>query len=250
MSFLRLPGELRNTIYEFILLHPEPIDPCFDCDSQVFVGLFRASKTVHREASLIFYGRNRFDFGGCDPEKLASFLRQIGPRNAGSIRHIVIDFPEFRYLDPGDIALDEESIRTLRNISSSCTSLGTLTTSLHSTHSMECRLDNLEHHKLATEALHLVDTQLRAIPSLPEIILEVSEDAPSDHLRNNMESYGWILSKKVFMEEEYPDRGLSDYGSDDYHHGYDYGVYDGNDSYDDDDYDIDNDSDFWRRAAD
>jgi hypothetical protein len=109
---------------------------------------------------------------------------------------------------------------------------------------MESRLDNLDHHSVATEALNLVSTHFRAIPSLPEIILEVYEDGPSGYLRSQMESYGWILSKHTFVEEEQWDSRFSDFGFDDY--GYD----NDNNSYDDDDYDIDNDSDFWRRAAD
>ncbi|CVL08903.1 uncharacterized protein FMAN_16264 [Fusarium mangiferae] len=244
VSFLSLPGELRNTIYEIILLQSEPIDPWLRYGLQVTTELFYVSKTVHREASLLFYSQNRFDFGGRDPEKLASFLKQIGPRNANSIQHIVIDFPEFLYLDPGDVTIEEESLSILGSIVSSCTGLITLRTSLYSTSSMELRLDNLDHYNLATEALHLVDTHFRAMPSLLEIILEVYEDGPSDCLRKRMESYGWILSKNTAEEEEFWDSRFSDldFGFDFDGYGYDYD--------DDDDYDIDNDSDFWRRAAD
>ncbi|SPJ74501.1 uncharacterized protein FTOL_04232 [Fusarium torulosum] len=201
-SFLCLPGELRNAIYEIILLQSEPIDPWLGCGSQVPAGLFRVSKTVHREATLLFYSQNRFDFARCDPEELASFLRQIGTRNASSIRHIIIDFPKFLYLDPGDVTIDGKSVSILGNILSSCTGLSTLRTSLYSTSNMEFRLDNLEHYGVATEALHLVNTHFKAIPSLAKIVLEVYEDGPSDYLRRRMESYGWILSKNTFVEEE------------------------------------------------
>ncbi|KAF5643416.1 Benzoylformate decarboxylase [Fusarium tjaetaba] len=246
VSFFGLSGELRNAIYKIILLQSEPVDPWLRCGLQVLTGLFRVSKTVHHEASLLFYSQNCFDFAGRDPETIASFLRQIGTRNASSIRHIIIDFPEFIHLDPGDITIDEESVEILGNILSSCTSLSTLRTSLHSTWNMEVRLDNLDHDSIATEALHLVNTHFRAIPSLPEIILEVYEDGTRDSLRRKMKSCGWVLSENPNEEEEYWDRRLSDIDSDDYGYGYD----DDNNSYDDDDYDIDNDSDFWRRAAD
>lgn len=109
---------------------------------------------------------------------------------------------------------------------------------------MELQLDNLDYYNAATEVLTLVDTRFRTISSLQEIILEVYEDGPSDHLRKRMESYGWTLSTTVYVEEEDWDRRLSDVDSDDY-------SYDHDNSGDDyDDYDIDNDSDFWRRAAD
>jgi hypothetical protein len=246
VSFLSLPGELRNTIYEIVLMQSELIDPWLRYGLQVPTGLFCVSKIVHREASLLFYSQNRFDFTGRDPEKLASFLQQIGPRNANSIQHIVIDFPEFLYLDPGDVTMEEKSLSILGSIMSSCAGLITLRTSLYSTSNMELRLDNLDHYSLATEALDLVDTHFRAMPSLPEIILEVYEDGPSDCLRKRMESHGWILSKNAVAEEECWDSRLSDFNSDDYGYGYGYGY----DYDDDDDYDIDNDSDFWRRAAD
>ncbi|KPA37432.1 hypothetical protein FLAG1_09755 [Fusarium langsethiae] len=246
VSFLCLPGELRNTIYEIVLLQSDLVDPWSRWGPQISTGLFRVTKTVHREASLLFYSQNRFDFVGCDTEKLSSFLRQIGTRNASSIRHIVIDFPEFLYLDPGDVTIEEESVSILGNILSSCTGLSTLRTALDSTSNMELRLDNLDHFKVATEALYLVNTHFRAIPSLTEIVLEVYEDGPSDCLRRRMESHGWVLSKNAFVEEEHWDIGLSDVDSDDYGYGYGYD----NNSYGDDEYDIDNDSDFWRRAAD
>ncbi|KAH7001023.1 hypothetical protein EDB80DRAFT_721339 [Ilyonectria destructans] len=202
-SFLCLPSELRNTIYELILLRSEPIDPWAWYDLQeLTTGLLRASKAVHGEASSLFYSQNRFDFTGVDPEKLAWFLEQIGSHNAGCIRHIVIDFPEFLYPDPGDITIDESSVSILASIQSGCANLSTLTTSLYSTNAMELQLDNLDDYNAATEVLTLVDTRFRAISSLQEIILEVYEDGPSDHLRRRMESYGWTLSTTVYVEEE------------------------------------------------
>lgn len=194
----------------------------------------------------MFYSQNRFDFTGAIPEALASFLEQIGSHSAGCIRHILIDFPEFLYLDPGDVALEESSVNILVSIQSGCANLSTVTTSLNSTNAMECQLDNLEHPNIATEALKLVDAQFRAISSLKEIVLEVYEDGPGDHLRKVMESYGWTLDRTVgyYVDDDDWARSASDIDFDD--DDYDYR---GGDS-DYDDYDIDNDSDFWRRAAD
>ena len=98
---------------------------------------------------------------------------------------------------------------------------------------------------LVTEALKLVDIHFRVISSLQEIIVEVYEDGPSDHIRRKMESHGWTISIAEYVEEEDLDRNFSDFEDDDY--GYDSG---GDDGDDDDNYDIDNDSDFWRRVAD
>ncbi|KAK3366490.1 hypothetical protein B0H63DRAFT_442850 [Podospora didyma] len=157
-SFLTLPSELRNGIYELILLHHEPI--------KCAPGLLRANNFIHGEASPLFYGQNRFSFIRTTPEEIASFLNQIGSRNTGYIRHILIDFPEFLYLDPGDITHEEDSVDILANIWNWCTNLSTLTTSLYSTNAMEARLGNLEHNTVSNEALKLVDNHFRAISSL------------------------------------------------------------------------------------
>ena len=227
-------------------MHQEPITPWDDYNRQqkLTPGLLRANKAVHGEASSLFYGQKCFDFAEAIPDEVVSFLEQIGSNNAGYIRHIIIDFPKFLYLDPDDVTLEEGSVGILANIQGRCSNLSTLTTSLYSTNAMEHRLDNLDNHKVATEALKLVYAHFRAISSLQEIILEVYEDGPSDHIRRKMESHGWTITTTEDVEEDDFDRGFSDFE-------YDYDGY-GHDSDDDDydEYDIDNDSDFWRRAAD
>ncbi|KAI4199390.1 MAG: hypothetical protein LQ348_001890 [Seirophora lacunosa] len=241
-NFFGLPREIRDQIYELVLLHQEPIDPWVDYNrpQKLNPELLRANMTVHREAGSTFYGQNRFDFTMGTPEDVASFLGQTGRNNANYIRHIHIDFSKFHHLDAGNVTLEDASVGILANIQSSCTNLSTLTTSRYSTFAMELRLDALDSPEVATEALKLADTHFRAFPSLHEIIVEVYEDGPSDHIRRETESHGWTISTTEYVEEEDFDRSFSDFGSDDY----------GSDSGDDDDYDIDNDSDFWRRARD
>lgn len=239
-SFLSLPGEVRNGIYELVLLDQNPIDPWFGYDRQqkYTLGLFRASKVVHDEASSLFYSQNRFDFTSASSEKVVSFLGQIGSNNAGHIRHVLIDFPGFLSLDPGDVTLEEDSISILANIQRSCANLNSLTTPPESTHAMEFRLGLLGNHGVTTEALKVVDTRFRAISSLEDIIIEVYDDTSNDYTRGIMTSHSWTIRMIEFVEEE----DFSDYGNsreDDY-----------TDFDDDDDYDIDDDSDFWRRAAD
>ena len=98
------------------------------------------------------------------------------------------------------------------------------------------------HHLLRKcECRMLVNTCFRAISFLQEIMVEVFEDGPSDHIPRKMESQRWTISVAKYMEEDKFDRSFSDFEYDD--HGYDS---DG----DDDSCDIDNDSDSWRRAAD
>ncbi|OAA35199.1 hypothetical protein ISF_09989 [Cordyceps fumosorosea ARSEF 2679] len=241
-GFLDLPGELRNYIYEFILLQKEPLNPFvyYTPQANLTTGLFRANRTIYRETTLFLYSRNVFDVTNAGPGQVSSFIGRIGNINAGYIRHIITTFPSFLDLNPGDVTFEDDSSKTLKMIQAACTGLSTLETSLDSTNSMELRLDNLDHHKLATEALELVNTHFRAIPSIQEIILNVFEDGPSDYLRSIMTSYGWTIKTTEYEEEEEDDRGYYDFDYDDYHYDYSSG----------DEYDIDNDSDFWRRAAD
>ncbi|KAK7583311.1 hypothetical protein V3481_012602 [Fusarium oxysporum f. sp. vasinfectum] len=97
---------------------------------------------------------------------------------------------------------------------------------------MELELENLHNYSVAVEALNLIDTHFRALPSLPEIILDANEDGPSEILRRIMEGYGWVLRTRWFFEVEGWDRMFSDVDSDDYGSSYD----DEDDCYDDDDY--------------
>ena len=278
-NFLSLPGELRNQIYVYVLVDQDYIDlGTWFCPQPLFPQLLRTNKTIHGEATKLFYTHNRFNFTMCDPELLPSFLDRIGPDNSKHIRHIRIDFPWFRALNPGDVTLSDKSIRTLEKLKGCCANLRTLTMSQCSTNATELRLDALDNPKVVTEALKLVDTRLRAISSLQErnslttascqpsqsksepdsscilatassipspdhdstnpvlsIVVEVYDDGPSDDIRKKMESHGWTLSRA--------DMSFGDLDYDDYCWGGDGGD-------DHDDYDIDNDSDFWRRAGD
>ena len=103
---------------------------------------------------------------------------------------------------------------------------------------MENRLDSLDSPTICAKALALVAARFKTISSLQEIIVEVYEEGPSSDIRRKMESHGWI--EPVEEEEWNNDRTWDDVEDDE-------SLYD---DYDDDDYDIDNDSDFWRKAAD
>ncbi|KAI1271631.1 hypothetical protein F5Y07DRAFT_340280 [Xylaria sp. FL0933] len=247
-SFVGLLSELRNEIYELILWHQEPINPWARSYStlqqDLTLGLFYVNKAVYREASSLFYSKNCFDLFHTIAGLVVSFLEEIG-NNAAHIRHVIIDFPDFTKLWSGRVALMADSEKILDTIQRRCTSLSSLKSSFYSTRNMELSLCDLDSHDDANEVLELVDTRFKAIPSLREVILEADEVAPSDHIRQKMESYGWTIDPIQHVDED-SGESLNSFDEDDY--GYDH--YDNSGDNDDDDYDIDNDSDFWRRAAD
>ena len=239
-NFLSLPSELRNKIYEQVLVDQESIDPfTLSYLRPLTPELLRTNSTVCREASSLLYAQNHFDFATCDFEFVVSFVDQIDRNNANHIRHIRIDFPDIPNLGRHDVTLGNNSTRILAKIRSDCINLNTLTTSLGSTNAMA--LDGLGNPDLVVEALALVDAGFRTISSLQMIIVEVYNDELSVDIRRKIESHGWTISITEQAEESDIDRAFSD-------------IEDDGDRYDDDNgdyhYDIDDDSDFWRRAAD
>lgn len=253
-NFLKLPNELRKRIYGLCLLHEESINPWTYKEEDIFAwiaqhqklpsGLFRANKLIHLEAASLFYGQNHFDFTTANPVDTIEFLSTIG-RNAGFIRRASINFPNVRNLEPGNVTIEESDSSLLAILQSSCANLSTLTTALDSTNEVALKLDALDHPKLITEALKLVNDRFRAIAPLQAIVVEVYENGPSEYIVREMKSNGWTVKEIEYIEEASSDGSVGDlrgYRADD----------DGweDDYYDNDEYDIDNDSDFWRRAGD
>lgn len=243
-SFSQLPSELRNTIYELLLLHSEPIDPWHRFRLKLTTGLFRVCKTVHHESTSLFYSRNRLDLTAAYPKILDLFFEKIGSRNAACVRDVLIRFPEFPNLEPGNVAIDEGSIKMLTTLQSNCTNLNTLRTCRQSTDAMECWL-NVMKKKFDTglEALELVNTHFKAIPSLREVVLYAYDDGPGVETRQRMKEYNWKLSTTSYTTgKDYAQwgRGFSD---DDYDNGYGYDD-NGYEKNGYDDYCMDNDNDF------
>ncbi|KAI0860634.1 hypothetical protein F4860DRAFT_479012 [Xylaria cubensis] len=189
-------------------------------------GLLCANKTIHREASSLFYSMNCFDLSDATSEQVVRFFEQIGSDNAGYIQHVLIQFPEFPRLSAGHATLGNDNVRLLATIQRYCTNLITLGTSLHSTNRVEVRLLDLEIQdklELATEALQLVDTHFRAISPLQEIILEVYEDDETEDtgtIRQIMRSHGWTIRTTEIEDygdyDDYND-GFGDEGYDDHY---------------------------------
>ncbi|KAM0270860.1 hypothetical protein ACHAQH_009286 [Verticillium albo-atrum] len=248
IGFLNLPSELRVIIYEVLLSSEDLISPnAFYLRAKYTPALLRLNKTIHREASSVLYGQNCFDFSDSDPSEAESFFEQIGTTNASYIKHVMIIFPRFLHLESGNVTLEDESVDMLAHVRNACVNLSSITTSLFSTDSMELELDGLENYNIAREAIQLVDASFRAISPLRDVILELYDINPSDHIRDMMRSHAWILRTTECIE------GIRDFDDDSDYHPRCYSEYDDYNDYcddEDDDYDIDNDSDFWRRAAD
>ena len=130
--FLKLPPELRDRVYELLLIHDRPITPDVlgslyrrhpDLLPHVPQGTYmilKTCKTVHEEACNVLYGKNEFafdDYDHCctkrngtiaekDVDKdealhstdiidLPFFLQAIGARNRSRIRKILLAFYDY-----------------------------------------------------------------------------------------------------------------------------------------------------------
>ncbi|KAK4131523.1 hypothetical protein BT67DRAFT_356761, partial [Trichocladium antarcticum] len=111
---LRIPGELRNQIYENLVVFSDPVhiyqqtddsrahEPAGSGLHAVLASLFLTCRQVHGEASAIFYSQNKFmlpaNSSAASHQFQANFLfrwfvDRIGPRNATALRHLSVPFP-------------------------------------------------------------------------------------------------------------------------------------------------------------
>ncbi|KAH6622943.1 hypothetical protein F5144DRAFT_656848 [Chaetomium tenue] len=202
-SLLDLPSELRNMIYDLVLLSEDPIKPWIPRPERQShsVRLLRASQRIHIEASSVSYGRNCFDLTAARdwPHRLYYFFKKIGANNVGYIRHILVAFPRlgfplhrpFLYPDIGAVTLKDN--RAIAIIQKNCVNLSAITTSLGTTF-IEHKLNDLGHDGVVVKALELVNTSFRAIPSLRDIIVKIHPDGLSDSIKAVVESCGWTLN--------------------------------------------------------
>ena len=190
-----------------------------------------ANKQIHHEATPLLYSMNRFRVGAGEysytyetsREILQKFLDHIGNQNASFLRQICIAFPAFNIYHAGNITLQEDSVLSLELLRDRCTNLHILETSLETTTAVEHSIDSLDNPLAATEAMALVNTRFKALPSLKEVIVNVSDKAPNVLLREEMRSCGWRIevtaSKSDRSHDSYDD-------TDDGYDGYDYYFYD------------------------
>jgi hypothetical protein len=223
INFFGFPTEIRLKIYSELLVHSEPIvfvadsgpssPPLFRSKRDgLYPALLRVNKRAHSEASPLLYSNNRFWFpniftsipSATDSAHIAPFLSQIGSQ-ASLIRHIYIAFSIFDDYRRGRARLHEAHIKNLELIRDTCTSITTLELLL--TFPLECANYALDDSPIAAEALDLLDTRFKAIPSLKEIIANVhvyGEEDLSDNLMKKMRDCGWTveiikLPKKVWI---------------------------------------------------
>ena len=208
MHLFDIPCEIRLKIYSELLVLAEPIvfvydhgppsPPLFRSQRDgLCPALLRVNKRIYHEASTLLYSHNRFQFPVIFPSikpetwgaHIAPFLHQIGSQ-ASHIRHICIPFPGFFHSRPGNPRFYEARINNLDLIRDTCTSIRTLELLI----SPDSANYTLTVSSGAVQALDLLDTYFKNIPSLKGIVMQFEVWDPedlSDDLTMKIHEYGW-----------------------------------------------------------
>ncbi|KAK7916902.1 hypothetical protein PG985_010510 [Apiospora marii] len=200
-NFPDLPRELRDLIYQFCLVHKKPVDTCryLQYTRPPIYGLapniLRVSKAVHREASPVLYSQNIFDLSKRSCDTVSRFLYRIGSNNADQIRHIKIAFPHVCGGPHVQFRLDQGFVDVLRITQGLCHRAHTVTIShwyLSSLVITSSLLPSDRTREVATAAMTWIDSQLRSLPSLRQIVVQPGDWLnPDDHIRQEMARLGW-----------------------------------------------------------
>ena len=205
-----MPGEIRLKIYSELLVLSEPIvfvadhgptSPALFRSKRdgLCPALLRINKRMYSEAKIVLYSNNRFRFpdiftstpSAISSAHIAPFLHQIGSQ-ASHIRHICIPFPVFEYIQPDSAVLHNAHIKNLDLIRGTCTSIRTLELLV----SPGWADYPLSDPPITAEAIGLLDTHFKNVPSLKEIIVNFemySELDSSNELTKKMHEYGWTV---------------------------------------------------------
>lgn len=141
---------------------------------------------------------------------LESFLKCIGPVNAGLLSHLCINFPATETIEGGkkgegeqsysgdhEIRLREASVHNLQLLQKHCTGLRTLETLLyggqHSHSSALVQEDQLMKNKFIREVLWDINVRFRAIASLNRIIVRVYSGSPAPSVREFLQELDWVV---------------------------------------------------------
>jgi hypothetical protein len=197
-GFLSLPGELRNQIYELLLLREHPID-FVRCDSlrvsnpppgAPVVALLRVNKAIHREAASLLYGANCFDFVGHSISPIP-FSRQVGATNMAHLGHLRV----YLFIDSTNLAC----------IRDSCTGLRRVTAFVPFVHEI-AEPENEESRRGLVRALSARDAGFRSVASLREFFLESKnpggEEESRTFIEREMVRLGWKLRPIAGLRRE------------------------------------------------
>ena len=211
-GFFGLPRRVRDEIYRKVLVVAHPLYLFQDSGSpkvELFaperpkparwLALLYTNRQLHTEASAVLYGCNHFTFmdTGRKPVKVVhSFLEGIGSVNAGHLSHLCINFPAAERVSEqeGKAILREGDLRSLKLFQERCTNLTRLEALVHGRNAKGLTVASYDstNSQFIREALLQVHAQLKAIPSLREIIVRFYDGNPAPEVAELMQHFGWV----------------------------------------------------------
>ncbi|KAK2765530.1 hypothetical protein FQN54_008384 [Arachnomyces sp. PD_36] len=216
-GFLSLPGEIRNIIYNHLLVCDEPlsIDPEWSWvhDYGIALNFCLTNKTIKHETESVLFGRNCFYFTGSEyseaVELTSKFLNEIGRNKANLIRCVEIEFPRIVYTEYDYAALRPEDEMLISEIKIECTNLERLVMSLP--YVLLSYMEVSRASRIAAKGLALIDAEIKAYPPfLREVIVEVYEGCITEDIKMDMEARGWTVDVKGDPCSEMLDPDMSD----------------------------------------
>ncbi|KAJ5352659.1 hypothetical protein N7452_001633 [Penicillium brevicompactum] len=192
-SFLDLPGEIRNEIYKYLLVHDGTIKP-WRGDHALSPNILATNKAILREGRSILYGSNCFDFTlwNRNPSWIEVFFGTIGIINMGYFRSIRIGFPRPNW-GRGPFTIHEVSLNNIIMIGGFCGRLESVTITPISIFVLGNYLSGPPYpFELYGPVLAQVDSHFRVIPTLKQITVE-APPCLGMNLRKMMEGFGWVI---------------------------------------------------------
>ncbi|KAK8080785.1 hypothetical protein PG997_008603 [Apiospora hydei] len=233
MDFFRFPGEVRNMVYRALLVYPDNAilisyerqlsgsikltfyDRAFGRRNFLEPAVLRLNKQARLEASPVLYSQNHFDLRNVDEFNMAKdrrceymlsfFASIIGRDNAGLIRHVTVQFPHVPEHNGCILSAswltERSNIPRLLASDYGCVETVEMALGEHG----EVQGLGIDNAKEVDQGLALIDTQLRSMPSLKNIVANVFMkdymhyglvDFVTASLRDGMVSRGWTLVTK------------------------------------------------------
>ncbi|KAJ5875209.1 uncharacterized protein N7473_012556 [Penicillium subrubescens] len=199
---------------------------------ELALNLLRANKQIHDEARSVLYSQNTFDFFRVSSHLTLSFLKKIGPENTKWIESLEVNFPQMCWRC--GLHLDSTATCILDKLQSYCPNLKRLTlgrfisvneSDIFAT-PRACSPPDIH-----TEILELATARLKAYSPRLEVTFRIHEEC--DCLWWKFCAYEPPVSWTGSILSSDDDDGFVD-----------------NDVKFDGEYEVDDDSDFWRRPAD
>jgi hypothetical protein len=173
-------------------------------EKEVNLNLLVANKTLHREASPIFYGQNQFDFAEEAQPNIIACLRETR-RNAALMRSIWFEFPRLeaskRYQE---VLIHDDDIYFRNRLRKFCPTVRSITIPGDGVDELERDIKKVGGPVTVPGILGMINDSFHAFAPLTEINVMYPLDAVTseshEHLREEMVKQGWkveIVERKM-----------------------------------------------------